>query len=739
MFLLLHKHGLAYRAKSVVNWDPIDMTVLANEQVDANGCSWRSGAVVEKKELNQWFFGITKFQEQLHEDLKLLEGKWPERVLKMQENWIGKSVGANVRFPVQINGEDAGKIECFTTRLDTIHGIQFVALAPSHPIVKKQAETDPKLQEFLEDLEKTKTTTYEVGQKAYKLENVLVASPFVPKQFENAVYVTDYVVDGYGSGAVMGVPAHDERDWNFWKKFGDGSDPIFVIDPKEGVPAPTDKPYTAPGVLNHTAGQWALFTSEEARKVMLEYFSHAVWRKREPQGEEKVSYRLRDWLVSRQRYWGAPVPIIHCGSCGEVPVPDEDLPVRLPEDLQISGKGGSPLAQSEEFVNCKCPKCGGAAKRDTDTMDTFVDSSWYFMRFVDPKNTEAPFSKELAAKYLPVDTYVGGVEHAILHLLYSRFFTKFLSSIGMLPADIKEPFAALLAQGMVHGKTFSDPDTGKFLLPSELNADGTLVRDPSIKASVSYEKMSKSKHNGVDPTTCIQKWGADATRAHMLFAAPASEVLEWDDEKIIGMSRWLTRLFKTITDSSTATVLPTSPSDLTPTTAEEREILRQLQKTINSVTTAFTSSYALNTIISDLTKLTNTVSSSPLPPTNPILLYALRTHLQLLFPICPAFSEESWALLHTSSNPPAGRLEAETWPEGKQEWLKEENVVQCTVQVNGRMRFVMDVELEKMNDAGYLTEQAVKTGGSEKWIGEGAGYVKRAIVVRGGRGVNFLI
>ncbi|RPA72148.1 leucyl-tRNA synthetase [Ascobolus immersus RN42] len=697
LFLLLHEHGLAYRKKSIVNWDPIDMTVLANEQVDASGRSWRSGAVVEKKELDQWFLGITKFQEALVDDLKTLEGKWPERVLKMQENWIGRSVGANVRFPVQVDGKDAGEVECFTTRLDTIHGVMFLALAPSHPVVKEAAEKDPELKQFLEELEKRKTTTYETGQLAYRLKDVSAASPFAPKLFENGVYVTDYVVDGYGTGAVMGVPAHDERDFSFWQKFGDGRAPIFVIDPAEGVRAPTDRPYTNPGILNEVTGQWNLFRSADARKAMLEYFSHATWKLQKPQGEAKVSYRLRDWLVSRQRYWGAPVPIIHCPTCGEVPVPDKDLPVRLPEDINISGRGGSPLAQSDEFVNCTCPKCSGPAKRDTDTMDTFVDSSWYFLRFLDPHNPSHPFSKESAAKFLPVNTYVGGVEHAILHLLYSRFFTKFLASIGMLPEHVTEPFERLLTQGMVHGRTYSDPETGRFLLPEEVDAEGRMK--DGRQATVTWEKMSKSKHNGVDPTVCIEKWGADTTRAHILFASPASEVLEWDEEKIVGVSRWLQRLYK-LTSDSAGQKIP-AVEDVKAATKEERELLRLLQRTIESTTQGFAETYTLNTIISDMIKLTNTLVASPLPADNPIRLFVLATHLKLLFPVCPAFGEECWALLHgtpdvaAEASDKSTRLEAQTWPEGRKEWLREENVTECVVQVNGRVRFVMDVEVEK--------------------------------------------
>lgn len=536
-----------------MNYDPIDKTVLANEQVDDKGCSWRSGAKVEKKLLKQWFFKITEFREELLQDLDLLarDGRWPERVLTMQKHWIGKKAGTRIKFAITSTKNSASMtdLEVFTTRPDTIYGVQYLALASNHPVVQGLAKTNAGLQEFLNSM-----PTLPLDSKAgYLLSELHAMNPLSSEDASPAitkellpVYVAPYVLSDYGDGAVMGVPAHDERDYQFWK-FNCPNNPIrSVIEPLEA-----DIPYTVPylhyGKLTSECGQISGWTTEKASIYLIDLL------KSKGIGSSAETWRLRDWLISRQRYWGTPIPIIHCEACGPVPVPISQLPVELPNvsDHWTKGVSGNPLELADEWVNTSCPKCHGPAKRDTDTMDTFVDSSWYFMRFIDVHNSEEMFSPAIAQKMLPVDLYIGGVEHAILHLLYARFISKFLArSEAQSPRhwptqNSGEPFKRVLAQGMVHGKTHSDPVTGRFLKPIEVdmsNPSQPVILSSGLQPSISFEKMSKSKYNGVDPTTCMTKYGADATRAHILFQAPVSEVLEWDEAKISGVTRWMKRV-----------------------------------------------------------------------------------------------------------------------------------------------------------------------------------------------------
>jgi leucyl-tRNA synthetase len=532
-----------------VNYDPVDKTVLANEQVDANGMSWRSGAKVEKRLLKQWFLKISEFREDLLADLELLEGAWPQRVLAMQKNWLGKSTGARIRFPVIAYDKNVhSDIEVFTTRPDTLFGVQYVALASTHPIAQELAKDDVELQAFLD----TMPALPPESKVGYLLPHVRAINPLA---FEEStpdatkaslpIYVTPYLLGDYGDGAVMGVPGHDPRDHAFWKH-NHYDEPIRMViaqSADDSTVAVTNAPYVHHGHLTSHSGPYAGLTTAEATKRILGVL--------EPKGLGSAveTWRLRDWLISRQRYWGTPIPIIHCESCGPVPVPEDQLPVELPsvEDHWSKGKAGNPLEDAHDWVNTTCPKCNGAAKRDTDTMDTFVDSSWYFMRFTDPHNKEQLFDPNVAESTLPVDLYVGGVEHAILHLLYARFISKFVASTSLWKSKNKgEPFKQLLAQGMVHGKTYSDPSNGRFLKPDEVDLSvpsKPVVISTGEVANVSFEKMSKSKYNGVDPMICMEKHSADATRAHILFQAPVSEVLEWDEEKITGITRWFQRIY----------------------------------------------------------------------------------------------------------------------------------------------------------------------------------------------------
>ncbi|CBX96909.1 hypothetical protein LEMA_P100400.1 [Plenodomus lingam JN3] len=524
IFLMLHERGLAYQAESLVNYDPVDKTVLANEQVDANGCSWRSGAKVEKVMLKQWFLKIKEFQEPLLKDLDALakDGRWPEKVLAMQRNWIGKSEGTKLCFNVESTstGTQFAPVDVFTTRADTLFGVQYIALSLRHPIVQQLTVDDDALRSFIDRANDLPPDTKE----GYRLPDIVAKNPIAnlinTDHAHIPIYVAPYVLDDYGSGAVMGVPGHDTRDHAFWRT-NEGDHPIKTVisvkpgkSPKPLVPGDDDVPVTCRGFVAADVERFGGMRSEKAVTKIV----NALQRIGQP-ASMTSNWRLRDWLISRQRYWGAPIPIIHCDSCGPVAIPEEDLPVKLPDlpDSFFQGRKGNPLAEDENWKKTSCPKCGSAAERETDTMDTFMDSSWYFFRFLDPKNQEALVDPDKANAGMPVDLYVGGVEHAILHLLYARFISKFLATTSTWPQGKMvngEPFLRLITQGMVHGETYTDPATGRFLRPDEVdltNRSKPVIRATGLTPNKSYEKMSKSKYNGVDPGVTIAKYGADAT------------------------------------------------------------------------------------------------------------------------------------------------------------------------------------------------------------------------------------
>ncbi|CAG8116854.1 unnamed protein product [Penicillium olsonii] len=778
IFLMLYQKNLAYQAEALVNYDPVDKTVLANEQVDANGFSWRSGAKVEKLNLKQWFFRITEFKEALLKDLDSLSGGWPERVLTMQRNWLGKSYGAKVTFPVTINsaGSEKVNVDVFTTRPDTLYGVEYLALSLNHPIVLKAAESDEALRSFLSE-----AASFAPDSKAgYRLSDVEVTHPMCSIDMETPhlqrklpVFVAPYVLSDYGEGAVMGVPGHDTRDMLFFKENANPESIPVVIEAEssgseatDSVVPKSDKAFTQEGFLNSRCGKYQGMHSKEASKLIVEHLEQI--------GQAKFveSWRLRDWLISRQRYWGAPIPIIHCGDCGPVPVPTKDLPVKLPkiEGDWLKGKKGNPLETSEEWLHTSCPSCGGPAKRDTDTMDTFVDSSWYFLRFLDSTNKQLPFSPESAQ---PVDFYIGGVEHAILHLLYARFIYKFLSGSELFPAGQPagaEPFKVLLSQGMVHGKTFTEPSTGRFLLPEEVDLtrpDKPLIKGTQVTPTISFEKMSKSKYNGVDPTLTTSKYGADATRAHILFSAPVSEVLEWDESKIVGVERWFGRLWKLVQDtqqsltssslatsdveaaSSQATFLPSSLQDLSDADAEA---ILATHKTIASVTTCIESNpYGLNTVVSDLIKLTNALASAP--ASSPAITYlSVSSLLRLLAPIAPALASESWEVLHTSSA--ASSILSSPWPstlltEEQVEVLSSRGGQTVAIQINGKLRCAVTIPSMEpaspqskkgpsQEEQDWILSRVLETAEGKSWLCEKNDWEKRrrVIVVKGGKLVN---
>ncbi|EPE02293.1 leucyl-trna synthetase [Ophiostoma piceae UAMH 11346] len=809
IFLELHKQGLAYQSEAEVNYDPVDQTVLANEQVDAQGRSWRSGAVVEKRLLKQWFLRISAYRDALLDDLTELEKNeaWPERVIAMQRNWLGKSTGALVKFPLLAFGQNVpSAIEVYTTRIDTLLGVQYIALAASHKVVQKLAEADPELCAFLDTLPGLPPDS-KVG---YMLPNLRAINPLAyhdatPDHAKQSlpVYVAPYVLGDYGEGAVMGVPGHDLRDHDFWKQHR-ADDPVrivlaatedeatTVLDMKDAgglkiqvkgegseidIPKPSSSaapssssttPFIGHGYMTAHSGPFKGRTSQDAAAMLLSMLEAADLAK----GTER--WRLRDWLVSRQRYWGAPIPIVHCDDCGAVPVPESELPVELPH-VEHFGVG-NPLASAHDWVNTPCPSCHKPAKRDTDTMDTFVDSSWYYMRFVDVNNPDAPFSAA-ASQNLPVDIYMGGIEHAILHLLYARFIYKFLMQSDLVkpavegeatpgtetetetpaetPKEIHEPFTRLITQGMVHGKTLVDPETGRFLMPDEVdlaNPDVPLVKATGKPAATSYEKMSKSKHNGVDPIDMISQYGADATRAHMLFQAPVADVLNWDEEKISGVTRWLGRVHDLV-----AAAQPSSSKALTRVadflkkdpSHTDADVWREVQTTIASVEASYARIYAINTVVSDLMRLTNTLQSSAKSLSPIVMRESLSVLVRLLAPITPAFAEECWATLSPGAKPLFSGSDQNRFPgqDGSLAWLKP-RLQNCAVQINGKLRCAVDIPLPPVDlkgdelsawlaDAVLATEEGrarLTTGDNSKNIKE----AKKTIVVKGGKLINFV-
>ncbi|KAG9324092.1 hypothetical protein KVV02_008499 [Mortierella alpina] len=800
LFLKLHEAGLAYQKEAVVNWDPVDETVLANEQVDSEGKSWRSGAVVEKRKLRQWFFKITEYAEDLLQDLDRLH-HWPERVKQMQRNWIGKSQGAEFDFDVEgvtatsgLSSTQDSAIQVFTSRPDTLYGVQFLAVSSEHPILNNvPASHQQKVEEFRSSLQKAATTDQEVGPEGVHT-GIFAKHPLMPDE-KIPVFMVNYVVSDYGTGAVMGVPGHDERDHEFAKSQGIAAkyvvaNPTPDTDARQSVTGPL----TARGVLNGDNGEFSHMSSEAAAEAIIKKASEMGF------GREKTSFRIRDWLLSRQRYWGAPIPMIHCQGCGPVPVPAEDLPVVLPMDVSFTGRGGSPLKQIEDWVKCPCPKCGGSAQRDTDTMDTFVDSSWYFLRYLDPHNTALPFSPAKATAGMPVDIYIGGVEHAILHLLYSRFLSKFAWKTGLYgkgpeAEDIAgkepgrgEPFKVLITQGMVQGRTFKDPTTGAFLHPREVD-----LTDPAnpiqistgLPPAQSFEKMSKSKFNGVDPEDMIASHGADATRLHVLYKAPPSEELEWDEQSIVGMQRFLAKVWRIIGHAASMTPTGSSISNFQPATEsmnkDERELWRMVNFTVKELTTSLQSTYAFNTSIAFLIKLTNQLSSlaasTPSPvdhtPDSPqskknkkqnqgeispeLYQYSVQSLVKMLSPLAPAFGEECWEALGQPTSGPATTTEpsstplqrsvfSESWPSLNEEALKQDKVV-CGIQVNSKTRFniefeVSDMPQDKAAQDQFLKDLIYQHERSEKWLKDDEGQiktVKKMIVVKGGKLVNFVL
>lgn len=646
LFELFYKKGLAYKKEASVNWCDMCGTVLANEQVIDGKC-WRCDSEVHKKDLSQWFLKITDYADELLADLDKLKG-WPERVKTMQENWIGRSEGLEFDIDVPALGE---KIAVYTTRADTAYGVTFVALAAEHPLMEKILRDNPKAAELRAFADKVKAQselerTSGESEKEGMFTGFYAVNPFNGRKVE--LWVTNYVLAEYGTGAVMGVPSEDQRDWMFAKKYGL---PIIVtLRPKdrelkleEMTEAYTDKD----GVLVNSAE----FDGMEMHEALAAIVEKAV---KEGFGRRRVNYRLRDWLISRQRYWGAPIPVIYCDKCGEQLVPEEELPVRLPEDVNFEQGTVSPLAQSESFVHCTCPKCGGPARRETDTMDTFICSSWYYMRYTDPHNTHKPFAADKVNYWAPVDQYIGGIEHAILHLLYSRFFTKVLRDEKLL--DFDEPFQNLLTQGMV-------------------------IKDGA--------KMSKSKGNVVSPEEIIQKYGADTARLFILFAAPVERDLEWSDQGVEGAFRFLNRVWRIVAHFEDAIREGIDDYDHSTLTAEEKALRRTLHQTIKKVTGDIGERFMFNTAISAVMELVNAFYGFQDKAVHPGLVRELSFALvKMLAPFAPHIAEELWSRMEGK-----GSVHDARWPKFDSAAVVEDEI-EIVLQINGKVRDKLTVSAD---------------------------------------------
>jgi leucyl-tRNA synthetase len=694
-FVRMLERGLAYKKDSAVNWCPSCRTVLANEQVIDGGC-WRCDAHVEHRKLEQWFLRITDFRDELLEACDTALKGWPESVVSMQKNWIGRSEGLEADFTVEGTGE---KIRIFTTRADTLFGATFMCLAPGHGLTEK----------LVEDREGLSRVMDAYGQMDKKVGLFTGRHAINPANEERIpIYVANFVLMEYGTGAVMSVPAHDQRDFEFAEEYGI---PVrVVIEPPEGPgERPLGKAFEDDGVLVDS-GPYSGMASAEARTAIGEAFEGKGI------GGRVINYKLRDWGISRQRYWGTPIPVIYCVKCGIAPVPEEELPVVLPENVKLRPTGGNPLEELEEFVKAECPKCGAPARRETDTMDTFVDSSWYFLRFCTPGGPVDLASEGVKKEvdyWMPVDQYVGGVEHAVLHLLYSRFFTRVMRDLGLTTAS--EPFKNLLTQGMVCKETHKCPEHG-WLLPEEAEG-GKCIRCGRAAGAGRTEKMSKSKKNVVDPDHLINRYGADTARLFSLFAAPPERDLEWSDQGVEGAYRFLHRLWNLIhRNLGPLKGAGRNASGVTPLT-------RKAHQTIKRVTGDMEREYHFNTAIAALMELANEMGSAEgsdkeSPET---MRFAAEALVLLLSPFSPHIAEELWEALGGE-----GSVGGQPWPKWDEEAAKEEEV-ELVIQVNGKVRAKL------MVPAGLPDEEIKKTALSEQKIKDmiGGKPVRKLIVVRG--------
>ena len=681
-FELFYKRGLAVKKESAVNWCDTCNTVLANEQVIDGKC-WRCDHEVVKKDLSQWFFKITDYADELLKDLDLLPG-WPERVKTMQHNWIGRSEGLEFSFEIPALNDT---VAVYTTRPDTAYGVTFMALAAEHPLIKKICENNPKADEINAFCERVRNQseierTSSESEKEGVFTGVYCINPFTGRKVE--IWVTNYVLYDYGTGAVMGVPTGDQRDWMFADKYG--IEKIVTICPigKELKLEEMTCAYEEKEGMLVNSGE---FTGMEMHKAM-----SAIMDKAEAEGfgKRRVNYRLRDWLISRQRYWGAPIPIIYCPHCGEVLVPEDQLPVRLPEDVSFTAGAKSPLATSEEFVHCKCPKCGADATRETDTMDTFLCSSWYYLRYTDAHNDKMSFDKELNNYWGPVDQYIGGIEHAILHLLYSRFFVKVLRDAGLV--DYDEPFSNLLTQGMV-------------------------IKDGA--------KMSKSLGNVVSPEEILSKYGADTARLFILFAAPPERELEWSDQGVEGSFRFLNRIWRIVQAFEAVLAQKVTEYDHSNLNEADKDLRRVLHSSIKKVTNDIETRFNFNTAISTMMELVNALyayKEAAKEPNSGLIYEAISDLIKMMSPFVPHITEELWrGAIDANSS-----VHEQSWPECDEEALKVDNV-EIVLQVNGKVRGRLTVPAEATKEE--LEKIAMADANVQAHIGDAT--VRKVICVPG--------
>ncbi|WP_276768167.1 leucine--tRNA ligase [Phascolarctobacterium succinatutens] len=681
-FELFYKRGLAVKKESAVNWCDTCNTVLANEQVIDGKC-WRCDHEVVKKDLSQWFFKITDYADELLKDLDLLPG-WPERVKTMQHNWIGRSEGLEFSFEIPALNDT---VAVYTTRPDTAYGVTFMALAAEHPLIKKICENNPKADEINAFCERVRNQseierTSSESEKEGVFTGVYCINPFTGRKVE--IWVTNYVLYDYGTGAVMGVPTGDQRDWMFADKYG--IEKIVTICPigKELKLEEMTCAYEEKEGMLVNSGE---FTGMEMHKAM-----SAIMDKAEAEGfgKRRVNYRLRDWLISRQRYWGAPIPIIYCPHCGEVLVPEDQLPVRLPEDVSFNAGAKSPLATSEEFVHCKCPKCGADATRETDTMDTFLCSSWYYLRYTDAHNDKMPFDKELNNYWGPVDQYIGGIEHAILHLLYSRFFVKVLRDAGLV--DYDEPFSNLLTQGMV-------------------------IKDGA--------KMSKSLGNVVSPEEILSKYGADTARLFILFAAPPERELEWSDQGVEGSFRFLNRIWRIVQAFENVLAQKVTEYDHSNLSEADKDLRRVLHSSIKKVTNDIETRFNFNTAVSTMMELVNALyayKEAAKEPNAGLVYEAISDLIKMMSPFVPHITEELWrGAIDANSS-----VHEQSWPECDEEALKVDNV-EIVLQVNGKVRGRLTVPAEATKEE--LEKIAMADANVQAHIGDAT--VRKVICVPG--------
>ena len=684
IFLEMFAKGLAYKKTSFVNWCPNCETVLANEQVEDGAC-WRCDSEVKQKELDQWFFRITDYAEELLEWTGRLPG-WPERVLVMQRNWIGKSFGCEIDFPRE---DGNGAIRVFTTRQDTVFGATFMSLAPEHPLAQQLTTPDrtAEVEAFIEKVKKTDRVkrTAEDFEKEGVFTGSYCINPLTKARMP--IYLANFVLMDYGTGAVMAVPAHDQRDFEFARKYDLALK--VVIQPKGETldPAAMTAAFTEVGILVNS-GRFDGMASDSAKEAIADFLNQ------EGIGKKTVNFRLRDWGISRQRYWGNPIPVIYCDTCGVVAVPEQDLPVRLPMDVEFTGEGGSPLAKLDSFITCTCPACGKAARRETDTMDTFVESSWYFLRYCCPDFAQGPLERKRVDYWMSVDQYIGGIEHAVLHLLYARFFTKVLRDLGYIGCD--EPFTNLLTQGMV-------------------------IKDGA--------KMSKSKGNVVDPNALIDKYGADTARLFSLFAAPPEKDLDWSDQGVDGSFRFLNRIWKLVHERLD---LIRNAGQLEPPTLgpEERTLRRCVHKTIKKVTEDVEERFHFNTAIAAVMELLNVLqdANQAVSKNGALMKEALESVVLLLAPFVPHITEELWQQLGHDIP-----LSATAWPEYDRDAVVDEEML-VVVQVNGKLR-------SKLTVAAGTDEEAVKAMAltDEKVLPFVEGKQVRKVICVPGKLVNIVV